>query len=158
MFNITYDNCSVEFTGNVANRIHWFCTHEAMHRENPPGNQSMHMHPDDVKKVLHHVIYVPEYSARAINNRLNHEKMAREEWCDLEFVPSELWHSRKQALGGIISRLEEERSNIKIVRKILVGPKDLFINVCQHSDDRKDDKSCSVSLRINPEEAPLYNG
>ena len=164
MMNVVYDNVSVEFSeGNMAKgqkptpvRIYWFCTHEALSRVNPPGTHRLHMHPDDVERVSEHVMYVPEYGSRAINVHLDQLMMAREEWAGLEFVEYDMWLSRKNALDAKIREMEEQRAEIPIRKVVVAKPKDLFINRCQHSDDRKDDRSCSVSLNVNPDSLPEY--
>ena len=153
MMNVVYDNPVVQkdSAGNIK-QIHWFCTHEAMNRFEVPGEKSVHVHPDVAKKVPVHILYVPEYDSRAINALLNQSQMAREEWCSLEFVPSEMWTERKKILDREINELLQERAKIPVRKTIKVSPKDLFINVCQHSNDRKDDRSCSVSLQGHPDD------
>ena len=156
--NAVFDNPSVEYEGATPIRIHWFCTHEAMHRTNPPGTHSDHLHPDIVEKVPEHVMYVPEHGSDAINALLAEARAAREEWCGLRFVPFGIWNQRKGELDSTISLLENQRGNIRVTRVVRATPKDLFINVCQHGDDRANDKSCSVSLKAHPSELPEYDG
>ena len=156
--NATFDNCSVEREGDRPVRVHWFCTHEAMQRIDPPGTQSDHLHPDVVKQVSEHVMYLPAHGADALNALINSVRDARDEWCGLQHVPCELWLDRKRELDDHLSRLEQQRTSIRVVRVVLATPEDLFINVCQHGPDRKLDRSCSVGLRVAPESLSDFGG
>lgn len=154
--NVVFDNPSVEYANGKPVRIHWFCTHEAMQRENPPGTHSDHLHPDVVNQVPEHVMHVPEHGSSAITDLLNLALDARDEWCSLRFVPYAQWVTRKSELDAQVKALEAQRGNIAVVKRVVAGPKDLFVNVCQHGPDRKNDKSCSVSLKERPDSLPEY--